>query len=130
MRIDKPWGSEAIWAITPAYVAKILRINRGHRLSLQFHRRKTESVMLHSGRMVLVVEDDLGVLREVVLSPGETHHIPAGRRHRMIALEDCEVFEVSTPELDDIVRLEDSYGRVEQPIDDFARVTRPFSTTR
>ena len=110
-RVDKPWGYELIWAITDAYVGKILHIERGHRLSLQYHRTKVETFLLYTGAMLLVVEDDQGALREVVLSPGEAHHVPAGRKHRMIALEDCEVFEVSTPELDDVVRLEDDFGR-------------------
>jgi mannose-6-phosphate isomerase-like protein (cupin superfamily) len=110
-RVDKPWGYELIWAITDAYVGKILHIERGHKLSLQYHRTKVETFLLYTGAMLLVVEDDQGALRETVLGPGDTHHVPAGRKHRMIALEDCEVFEVSTPELDDVVRVEDSYGR-------------------
>jgi len=110
-RVDKPWGYELIWAITDSYVGKILHIERGHKLSLQYHRRKVETFLLYTGAMLLVIEDAEGALRELVLRPGEAHHVPAGRKHRLIALEDCEVFEVSTPELDDVVRVEDSYGR-------------------
>ncbi len=110
-RVDKPWGYELIWAVTDRYVGKILHIERGHELSLQYHRRKVETFLLHAGAMRLLFEDDEGALRERVLHPGEAHHVPAGRKHRMIALEDCEVFEVSTPELDDVVRVEDHYGR-------------------
>jgi mannose-6-phosphate isomerase-like protein (cupin superfamily) len=110
-RVEKPWGYELIWAVTDAYVGKVLHINRGHRLSLQYHEKKVETILLYAGRMTLVFEDDGGELRETVLEAGATHHVAAGRRHRMIAIEDCDVFEVSTPELDDVVRIDDSYGR-------------------
>ena len=111
-KIEKPWGYELIWARTDSYAGKILHINRGHRLSLQYHEKKEESILVYSGRMTLVFEDESGQLREIPLGPGEAHHIPTGRKHRMIALEDCDVVEVSTPQLDDVVRLEDGYGRV------------------
>jgi len=110
-RVDKPWGYELIWASTGQYVGKILHINRGHKLSLQYHNVKEETMLLHSGRMILVFENEAGELQEIALSAGDAHHIPVGRRHRMIAVDDCEVFEVSTPHLDDVVRLEDGYGR-------------------
>ena len=110
-RIEKPWGYELIWATTDAYVGKVLHINRGHRLSLQYHQKKVETFLLYSGRMALIFEDDHGQLTENVLEAGAVQHVPAGRKHRMIALDDCEVFEVSTPELDDVVRVEDTYGR-------------------
>lgn len=110
-RVEKPWGYELIWAQTANYVGKVLHIRQGHRLSLQFHRIKEETIFLQSGKMNLVFEDQGGTLREIILTPGEAHHIPTGRKHRMIALEDCDVFEVSTPHLDDVVRLEDAYGR-------------------
>ena len=110
-RVDKPWGHELIWAVTDRYVGKVLHINRGHRLSLQYHEQKLETFLLYSGRMALVFEGENGALTETVLEAGAVQHVPAGRKHRMIALEDCEVFEVSTPELQDVVRLDDSYGR-------------------
>jgi quercetin dioxygenase-like cupin family protein len=88
-----------------------LFIKKDHRLSLQYHRQKEETIFVQSGKMQFVFEVEPGRLEEIVLSPGEAHHIPVGRKHRMIALEDCTVFEVSTPQLDDVVRLEDSYGR-------------------
>ena len=112
VRVEKPWGHELIWARTPTYVGKILHIRQGHRLSLQFHQKKVETVLLYSGKMTLLIEDEQGAMQEVQMTPGTAHHIPSGRRHRMIAVEDCEVFEVSTPQLDDVVRLEDGYGRV------------------
>ena len=112
-KIDKPWGYELLWAQTAQYAGKVLHINRGHKLSLQYHERKHETMFLYSGRMLLILEDDNGVLREHHLSAGQAHHIPAGRRHRMVALdEDCEVLEVSTNDLDDVVRVDDAYGRV------------------
>jgi mannose-6-phosphate isomerase len=111
-RVEKPWGYELIWAKTKDYVGKVLHINQGHRLSLQYHRQKEETILVQSGKMTLVFENEQGKLEEILLVAGEAHHIPVGRKHRMIAVEDCDVFEVSTPQLDDVVRLEDGYGRV------------------
>lgn len=110
-RVDKPWGYELIWARTDNYAGKILHIASGHMLSLQYHEKKEESIFLYSGRMTFVFEDEGGTLREIPLQAGDAHHIPTGRKHRMIALEDCDVFEVSTPFLDDVVRIADGYGR-------------------
>ena len=111
-RIDKPWGYELLWAHTADYAGKVLHIKKGHKLSLQYHERKVETMFLYSGRMLLVLEDDTGVLREHHVSAGQAYHIPVGRKHRIVALdEDCEVFEVSTNHLEDVVRIEDSYGR-------------------
>jgi mannose-6-phosphate isomerase len=111
-RVEKPWGHELIWARTERYVGKILHVRRGHALSLQYHRVKEETIRLLSGRMRLETETDAGVREVRVLEPGDGAHVPPGLRHRMEALEDCEILEVSTPELDDVVRLEDRYGRV------------------
>ncbi len=110
-RVEKPWGHELIWAKTGDYVGKILHIKKGHKLSLQYHQVKEETILVYSGRMNFVFEDEKGVMQEILLSAGEAHHIPTGRKHRMIAVEDCDVFEVSTPQLDDVVRIEDGYGR-------------------
>ncbi len=110
-RVEKPWGHEEIWAETASYVGKVLVIRKGHRLSLQHHRVKEETIRLASGRMRLVLEDDRGELVVHDLGPGDARHIAPGRRHRMEALTDCEVYEVSTPHLDDVVRHEDDYGR-------------------
>jgi mannose-6-phosphate isomerase-like protein (cupin superfamily) len=109
-RVDKPWGYELIWAHTERYVGKVLHIRAGHRLSLQFHRIKDETIHVWSGSMRLVIEEG-GELVERELEPGDGCRIPPGVRHRMIAITDCDVLEASTPELDDVVRLEDSYGR-------------------
>ncbi|MCO5141511.1 MAG: cupin domain-containing protein [Oligoflexia bacterium] len=110
--VTKPWGREIIFAVTKDYVGKILEITKGHQLSLQFHKVKEETIYLRSGKMRFVFEDEGGNLKEHILNPGDAFHIPPKKKHRMIAEEDCEVFEVSTPHLEDVVRLEDSYGRV------------------
>lgn len=109
--VQKPWGHELIWANTDRYCGKILHIRAGEALSLQYHRVKDETIMLLSGRMELVtfVDGEPPVTRELV--PRQPFHLPPGMRHRMIAVEDTDVLEVSTPELDDVVRLEDRYGR-------------------
>ncbi len=109
--VQKPWGYELIWAKTKDYVGKVLHIRQGQQLSLQYHRQKEETIFLQSGKLQLLIEDESGSMETVPLLAGDAHHIPVGKKHRMIALEDCTIFEVSTPQLDDIVRLEDSYGR-------------------
>jgi quercetin dioxygenase-like cupin family protein len=101
-----------VWAQTDRYVGKVLHIRKGHRLSLQYHRVKMETILLTSGRMTLLLESDQGKLDEFDVRPGDAFEIHPNRKHRMIAVEDCQVMEVSTPELDDVVRLEDGYGRV------------------
>lgn len=112
-RVEKPWGYELIWAKTGDYVGKMLFIKKGHQLSLQYHEKKEETIIVHSGQMRFVFEEAKGQAPiEIILNPGDAHHIPTGRIHRMIAAEDCTVFEVSTPHLDDVIRLEDGYGRV------------------
>jgi quercetin dioxygenase-like cupin family protein len=110
-RVEKPWGYELIWARTDRYVGKILHINKGHALSLQYHERKDETVYLMSGRMRFQTGAEGEPLRDRVLEAGELFHITPHLRHRMIAETDCDVLEASTPELDDVVRLEDRYGR-------------------
>lgn len=113
-KIDKPWGYELIWAETRSYVGKILFIRKGQKLSLQYHEIKEETIYLQAGEM-LFTTDEGGALVEKRIGPGECHHIPPGSKHRMEAVEDCTVFEVSTPHLDDVVRLEDAYGRTGGP---------------
>jgi mannose-6-phosphate isomerase len=110
-RVSKPWGHELIWALTDRYCGKVLVIEAGKRLSLQKHVAKDESIYVMSGRLLLYLEDDGGDVRETILGPGEARHVPTGRIHRYEALERTELFEVSTPELDDVVRLSDDYGR-------------------
>ena len=110
-RVDKPWGYELIWAHTDRYVGKILHVNKGHALSLQYHLRKDETVHLLKGRMRFQTGAEGEELHDRVLGPGESFHITPLLRHRMIAETDCDILEASTPELEDVVRLEDRYGR-------------------
>jgi mannose-6-phosphate isomerase-like protein (cupin superfamily) len=110
-RVEKPWGHELIWAHTDRYVGKLLVIETGKRLSLQKHLHKDESIFVVRGKLRLVLEDEGGALREIDLGPGEHRRIPTGRVHRFVALERVELMEVSTPELDDVVRLADDFGR-------------------
>jgi mannose-6-phosphate isomerase len=111
VRVPKPWGHEIIWAHSDRYVGKILHIQAGHELSVQYHKRKDETVHLLSGDIVYRVQANNGVLVDVKLRVGESFRITPGTIHQMLALTDCEVLEVSTPERDDIVRLSDKYGR-------------------
>ncbi|MEP7104240.1 MAG: cupin domain-containing protein [Chloroflexota bacterium] len=109
-RVDKPWGYEIRWAVTRKYLGKILHINRGEALSLQYHEKKDECLYLAAGSLDLEL-GDASELKRYRLKVGDTVHITPGTRHRMTAVTDCDVFEVSTPEIDDVVRLEDRYGR-------------------
>ena len=115
-RVDKPWGYELHWAKTDRYVGKILHINAGHALSLQYHNLKDETVYVNSGKLLYEIGPE-GVAEAGVtlsrreLSPGDSIHVSPRTVHRMTAIEDCDVLEVSTPELNDVVRLEDRYGR-------------------
>lgn len=109
--VPKPWGHELIWAHTDRYVGKILVIEAGKRLSLQYHERKDESIYVISGRLRLHLADETGVVRTEELGPGEFRRVLTGRVHRYEAIERVELCEVSTTELDDVVRLEDDYGR-------------------
>jgi mannose-6-phosphate isomerase len=110
-RVPKPWGHELIWAHTERYVGKVLVIEAGKRLSLQRHEVKDESIYVLSGRLRLLLEDDAGEVRTEELGPGDHRRVETGRIHRYEAIERVELMEVSTPELDDVVRLEDDYGR-------------------
>lgn len=110
-RVEKPWGYELHWAKTPQYVGKLLFLRAGESLSLQYHRVKEETIFLESGRMTFQAGPSAESLTDYELGPGDSFHIPPKCVHRMIARTDCRVFEVSTPHLDDVVRLEDRYGR-------------------
>ena len=110
-RVEKPWGHELIWADTDRYAGKILVIETGRRLSLQYHEHKLESIRVLSGRLRLHLEDGDGRMQIEELGPGENRLVPVGRRHRYEAIERVELFEVSSPELDDVVRVEDDFGR-------------------
>jgi mannose-6-phosphate isomerase-like protein (cupin superfamily) len=111
-RVEKPWGHELIWAVADDYVGKVLFVKAGHSLSLQFHREKDESWYVQDGRAELEIAA-LGerIPHSEVVSPGAAFRLRPGTVHRIRALDDTCVLEVSTPHLDDVVRLEDSYGR-------------------
>ena len=110
--VDKPWGWELIWAVTDDYVGKVLFVKQGESLSLQFHREKDESWYIQSGRAQLELGDaGQSVLNSEVVGEGACFHYRPGTVHRITALEDTTILEVSTPHLDDVVRLEDKYGR-------------------
>jgi mannose-6-phosphate isomerase len=109
-RVDKPWGFELWWAQTDRYVGKLIHVNKGQALSLQYHNRKDETIYVHAGRILFEMQVD-GVLTQREMGPGDAVHVTPPTVHRMTALEDSDVFEVSTPETDDVVRLEDRYGR-------------------
>jgi len=117
VRVDtvaKPWGHEKIWARSDRYVGKIIHINAGHELSVQFHKKKDETIHLLSGEIVYRVQRDprdQEQLEDVRLQIGESFRIVPGTVHHMVAVTDCDVLEVSTPETDDVVRLSDRYGR-------------------
>jgi mannose-6-phosphate isomerase len=111
-KVEKPWGHELIWALTDVYCGKLLFVKAGHSLSLQFHRKKDESWLVQSGRAKLELgEAGESILKEEVISAGAAFHYPPGTVHRVTAIEDTTILEVSTPQLDDVVRLEDAYGR-------------------
>jgi mannose-6-phosphate isomerase len=110
-RVEKPWGHELWWALTDSYAGKILHVARGHRLSLQFHETKDESAYLLSGRLLLSKGSSEDDLETVELEAGATWRNVPGEVHTIEAIDDCEILEVSTPELEDVVRLTDSYGR-------------------
>ena len=112
-RVEKPWGYEIIYALTDHYCGKVLFIRKDEQLSLQFHREKDEVIYVHSGRIEMEIGDPGGPLDIEVVGPGHAFHIQPGTVHRWRALEDTTVLEVSTPEIDDIVRLEDRYGRAD-----------------
>jgi mannose-6-phosphate isomerase len=117
-RVEKPWGHELIWALSEDYAGKLLSVKAGHKLSLQFHRQKDESWYLLEGRAeVEFAGPGEGVTISEVIVPGAAFRIRPGTVHRIQALEDSVMLEVSTPHLDDVVRLEDHYGRAdtEQP---------------
>ena len=109
--VKKPWGWENRFAITDRYLGKVIHINAGEMLSLQYHERKDETVLVVKGSMDLQLEDETGQLQTHRLREGMSQRIRPGLKHRMIGAEECEFFEVSSPEIDDVVRLEDKYGR-------------------
>jgi len=113
--ISKPWGHEELWAVTDTYVGKLLVIRAGHRLSLQHHEVKEETLRVLTGLIHADVGPTPSELTRHTLRPGDRIHLPPRTVHRFAAVEDTVLLEVSTPELDDVVRHMDDYGRVGQP---------------
>lgn len=111
--VKKPWGYEEIWAETDKYLGKILHINKGCRLSLQYHEKKMETIRVLSGELTMVLQEhNDSALVNKTLHAGDTYHVNAGTVHRFCAtVDDVVILEVSTPEIDDVVRLEDDYVR-------------------
>ncbi len=109
-RVEKPWGHELIWAESPGYVGKILHIKAGQRLSRQYHNRKEETFLVQSGEMDLELGSGADV-KTLRMKPMDTYHCLPKTIHRMVGVTDVDVLEVSTNDLDDVVRLEDVYGR-------------------
>ena len=109
-RIEKPWGYEWIWARTNRYLGKVIHVRAGSRLSLQYHERKDETLLVRSGTLILEVEEE-GKMVSRRLGPGDTYRVRPRQKHRPSAETDVEIWEVSSPEADDVVRLEDDFGR-------------------
>jgi len=110
--VDKPWGHETIWAEGEHYAGKTLHVNAGQALSLQYHREKEETLHLLDGKVRFRIGSAPEDLKDVELVPGESIHLPPGTLHLIEAIEDSRLLEVSTPHLDDVVRLTDRYGRI------------------
>jgi len=115
---DKPWGREIWFANLAGYAGKILEVKKGSRLSLQYHKKKTETQYLASGKVKLTIGTSKDDLKELILNPGDKYDIFPYTIHRIEAIEDSSIFEVSTSELDDVVRLADDYGRPDQGNDE------------
>jgi mannose-6-phosphate isomerase len=113
-KTEKPWGYELLFAHTPGYAGKLIFIKKGHRLSLQYHEKKDESIYVYEGKARLEVEGNDGQMVSTVAGPGYCVRISPLTKHRLEAMEDTTLFEVSTPELEDVRRLEDDYGRAGQ----------------
>lgn len=110
-RTDKPWGYEILWAHTDKYVGKILHVEAGHILSLQYHDLKHESIYVLSGTMIFRYKDDAGTLQERPMKAGEAQQVPTGMVHQFEAVTTCDILEASTDHLDDVIRIQDRYGR-------------------
>ncbi len=113
-RVDKPWGWEVIWAETEHYVGKVLHIEAGKRLSLQYHDEKTETQYLLNGQALLLLEDGQGALQEIPMEMGKGYTVYPWQRHRLVAISDADIIEVSTPETGTTFRVEDDYARPDE----------------
>jgi mannose-6-phosphate isomerase len=112
-KTEKPWGYELLFAHTPKYAGKLIYVKRGHRLSLQYHKEKDETLYIYEGKALVEIEGKDGQLVQSEVESGDCFRVPPLTKHRLKALEDTMVFEVSTPELEDVVRVDDDYGRTD-----------------
>ena len=112
-RTEKPWGFELLFAHTSKYAGKVIFVRKGHRLSLQYHKKKDETIYIYQGKALIQIGGSDGQLVSSAAEPGYCVRIPPLTRHRFEALEDTTFLEVSTPELEDVIRLKDDYGRAE-----------------
>ncbi len=110
-KTEKPWGYELLFALTPQYAGKVIFVRKGYRLSLQYHKEKEESMYLLQGKVLFTVQPQNGKMSETIGESGFCLHLPPMTTHRIEALEDSTILEVSTPQLSDVVRLQDDYGR-------------------
>ena len=110
-KTDKPWGYEILWAQTAAYVGKVLFVKQGEALSLQYHQQKEETLFIETGECWIETGPSPDKLEKIHYKPGDIFHIPPQKLHRITAITETRIFEVSTPQLSDVVRLEDRYGR-------------------
>jgi quercetin dioxygenase-like cupin family protein len=110
-KTEKPWGNELLYALTPQYAGKVISVNKGFRLSLQYHKEKDESMYLLQGKVKFSVQAPDGKMSETIGQPGYCLHLPPLTKHRVEAIEDSIILEVSTPQLSDVVRLQDDFGR-------------------
>jgi len=110
-KTEKPWGYELLFALTPKYAGKVIFVKKGSRLSLQYHKEKDESIYLLQGKTLFTVQPQNGKPTETIAEPGFCIHLPSMTTHRIEALEDATIIEVSTPQLNDVVRVQDDYGR-------------------
>lgn len=110
-RVEKPWGYELIWAETDLYVGKLLHVRAGEALSLQYHEKKDETIYVLTGEVRLLAGPSVDDMEELLMVEGDRFHTRPGTVHRMIAVQDSDLLEASTPHLDDVIRLEDRYGR-------------------
>ena len=113
-KTEKPWGFELLFAHTPKYAGKVIFVRKGHRLSLQYHQKKDESIYVYEGKVLIELEGSDGRMTSATFQPGQVVRIPPVTKHRIQAIEDTTLLEVSTPELEDVTRLEDDYGRARQ----------------
>ncbi len=110
-RVEKPWGYELITALTQDYAGKLIFMKKGHALSLQYHKKKDETLYLYEGEALVEIQDGDGCMVKSTARPGYCIRIKPLTRHRVRAIQDTTFFEVSTPELEDVERIEDDYGR-------------------